>query len=173
MVHYVLGYCHSRKGDTVKALEYYKKAEQDDHSYCFPNRIEEVLVLQDAMKENHEACAKAAYALGNFWYAARQYDNAIACWEASAAIDPAFPTVWRNLSLAYYNKRNDPQKAVETLEKAYRLDESDARILMELTSSTNGSDVRKRNVSHSSNPIRPKRKAATTCPSGASRSTTN
>ena len=132
MVHYALGYCHSRKGDTVKALEYYKKAEQDDHSYCFPNRIEEVLVLQDAMKENHEACAKAAYALGNFWYAARQYDNAIACWEASAAIDPAFPTVWRNLSLAYYNKRNDPQKAVETLEKAYRLDESDARILMEL-----------------------------------------
>ena len=62
MVHYALGYCHSRKGDTVKALEYYKKAEQDDHSYCFPNRIEEVLVLQDAMKENHEACAKAAYA---------------------------------------------------------------------------------------------------------------
>ncbi|HAC43061.1 MAG TPA: hypothetical protein DCE73_07650, partial [Paraprevotella xylaniphila] len=42
------------------------------------------------------------------------------------------PTVWRNLSLAYYNKRNDPQKAVDTLEKAYRLDESDARILMEL-----------------------------------------
>ena len=58
MVHYALGYCHSRKGDTGKALEYYKKAEQDDHSYCFPNRIEEVLVLQDAMKENHEACAK-------------------------------------------------------------------------------------------------------------------
>ena len=84
------------------------------------------------MKENHEACAKAAYALGNFWYAARQYDNAIACWEASAAIDPSFPTVWRNLSLAYYNKRNDPQKAVETLEKAYRLDESAARFLMEL-----------------------------------------
>lgn len=27
MVHYALGYCHSRKGDTVKALEYYKKAE--------------------------------------------------------------------------------------------------------------------------------------------------
>lgn len=25
MVHYALGYCHSRKGDTVKALEYYKR----------------------------------------------------------------------------------------------------------------------------------------------------
>ena len=58
MVHYALGYCHSRKGDTVKALEYYKKAEQDDHSYCFPNRIEEVLVLQDAMKENHKPAPK-------------------------------------------------------------------------------------------------------------------
>jgi tetratricopeptide (TPR) repeat protein len=66
------------------------------------------------MKENHEACAKAAYALGNFWYAARQYDNAIACWETSAAIDPAFPTVWRNLSLAYYNKRNDHSDKVRS-----------------------------------------------------------
>ena len=84
------------------------------------------------MKENHKPVPKRPTPIGNFWYAARQYDNAIACWETSAAIDPAFPTVWRNLSLAYYNKRNDPQKAVETLEKAYRLDESDARILMEL-----------------------------------------
>ena len=84
------------------------------------------------MRVNPDACSKAAYSLGNFWYAARQYDNAVKCWEASARMNPAFPTVWRNLSLAYYNKRNDKDKAVEMLEKAYRLDESDARILMEL-----------------------------------------
>lgn len=70
--------------------------------------------------------------MGNFWYAARCYDNAITCWEASAALDDTYPTVLCNLSLAYYNKRHEPQRAVELLEKAYRLDTSDARILMEL-----------------------------------------
>lgn len=99
--------------------------------YCFPNKLEEVLMLQDAMKLNPEG-AKAPYYLGNFYYAARVYDEAIACWEKSASIDDTYPTVLRNLSLAYYNKQKNPQKALAVLEKAYILDESDARILMEL-----------------------------------------
>ena len=131
VVYYTMGYFHTCKGDESKALEYYQRAEKENHSYCFPNRIEEVLILQDALRLNIHG-AKAAYSLGNFWYANRQYDNAIACWEDSAAIEPTFPTVWRNLSLAYYNKRNDKQRALETLEKAYALDEHDSRILMEL-----------------------------------------
>ena len=131
IVYYAMGYFLSCMGEATRALDCYQKAEKENHSYCFPNRIEEVLILQDAMRLNAQG-AKAAYSLGNFWYANRQYDNAIACWERSATIDPAFPTVWRNLSLAYYNKRDDKQRALEILEKAYALDESDARILMEL-----------------------------------------
>ncbi len=34
--------------------------------------------------------------------------------------------------MAYYNKRNDPQKALETLEKAFFLNTRDSRVLMEL-----------------------------------------
>lgn len=132
MVYYALGYYNSRSGNEAAALEYYKRGEQANHNHCFPNRLEEVLILQDAMRVNAAGAAKAAYSLGNFWYAARQYNNAVACWETSAAIDPNFPTVWRNLSLAYYNKQNNVEKAVETLEKAFKLDEHDARILMEL-----------------------------------------
>ena len=49
----------------------------------------------------------------------------------SAAINPAYPTVWRNLSLAYYNKRDDKQKALK-LWKSLCIDEHDSRILMEL-----------------------------------------
>lgn len=131
VVYYALGYFHACQGNKEQALACYQKAEKEDHSYCFPNRIEEVLILQSAMSINEQG-AKAAYSLGNFWYAARQYDNAIACWEASAAIDPTFPTIWRNLSLAYYNKQDNPQKALEALEKAYQLNERDSRILMEL-----------------------------------------
>ena len=53
-------------------------------------------------------------------------------WERSAELDPAFPTVWRNLSLAYYNKQGSAAKARFSLELAYRLDETDARVLLEL-----------------------------------------
>lgn len=132
MAYYAMGYFYSQKGERDEAIRYYNEAEKADHSYCFPNRLEEVLILQDTIKINKERCTKAAYALGNFWYANRQYDNAIFCWELSAKLDPAFPTVWRNLSLAYYNKQNNKEKALEALEKAYSLDESDSRILMEL-----------------------------------------
>lgn len=131
MIHYALGYFYACQGDNNKALDCYRKAEQDDHSYCFPNRIEEVVILQNALALNSQG-AKAAYSLGNFWYAARQYENAISCWETSVAIAPDFPTVWRNLSLAYYNKQNDKAKALDALEKAFQLDEHDSRILMEL-----------------------------------------
>lgn len=131
MVHYALGYFHAKKGDNAAAQACYEQAEKSDHAYCFPNRIEEVLILQNAMEINPRG-AKAAYSLGNFWYAARQYDNAVTCWETSANADPTFPTVWRNLSLAYYNKQEQTAKALEALEKAYSLDTSDARILMEL-----------------------------------------
>ena len=48
------------------------------------------------------------------------------------AADPDFPGAWRCLALVRYNKRHDTDGAVAAMERAYALDESDARILMEL-----------------------------------------
>lgn len=131
MIYYALGYFASMKNSKSEAKAFYEQAERMDAKYCFPNKLEEVLMLQDAMSINKEG-AKAAYYLGNFWYNARQYEDAITCWEQSVSKDDTYPTVLRNLSLAYYNKRNDQDKALVTLEKAFALDITDARILMEL-----------------------------------------
>jgi tetratricopeptide (TPR) repeat protein len=131
MVYYALGYFASRRNESALALSYYTKAAQMIPDKCFPNRIEEVNILKDAILLN-PSDAKAPYYLGNFWYAARQYDEAVECWEKSAELDDTFPTVLRNLSLAYYNKLNDKLKAQQCLEKAFAMDTSDARILMEL-----------------------------------------
>ena len=87
--------------------------------------------MQNAIDVN-PSDAKAPYYLGNFWYAFRQYDNAIQCWELSATIDDKFPTVLRNLALAYFNKQDEKVKAQKTLEKAFELDSSDSRIVMEM-----------------------------------------
>ncbi len=111
-----------------KSLNEAKNACPD---YCFPNQIEAVLVLEWAKQQNPDD-SKAPYYLGNFWYNARQYDESVANWELSARLDDRFPTVHRNLALVYFNKQNQPQKALAELEKAFSLDETDSRILMEL-----------------------------------------
>ena len=43
-----------------------------------------------------------------------------------------FPTIWRNLALANFNKKNEEARAIEYMERAFRLDKTDARVLMEL-----------------------------------------
>lgn len=128
---YALGYFAAMEGKTEEAIELFKKAETCCPDYCFPNRPEEVIIFQTAIAMNPEG-AKAYYYLGNFWYSKQQYDCAVTVWEKSAALDETFPTVLRNLALAYYNKQNDKQKALEMMEKAFALDQTDSRIFMEL-----------------------------------------
>ena len=123
LVFYYLGW--------LSAPEFYKKAPAQRPDFCFPNKIEEVLILEDARKHNPQD-ALAPYLLGNFWYDKRQYDKAIDCWEQSARLDATFPTVFRNLSLAYYNKKKDEESSLTCMEKAFALDPTDARVLMEL-----------------------------------------
>ena len=98
---------------------------------CFPNRLEDILALQRVM-ELDKKDALAPYLLGCLYYDKRQYDEAIRLWERSAGINPNYPAVWRNLALAAFNKQHDRQKAVELMERAFHLDETDSRILMEL-----------------------------------------
>ena len=109
----------------------YAEAEQADSAYCFPNRLEAVLALEKA-KETSPHDAKAPYYLGCLYYDKRQYDAAIGNWELSAKLDPCFPSVWRNLALARFNKQNRQEEALACMEKAFHLDETDARTLMEL-----------------------------------------
>ena len=115
------------------------KAEAADSTYCFPNRAEDVIALEMAKAaENsslftlHFSLSKAPYYLGCLYYAARQYDLAIENWELSAKLDPKFPTVWRNLALARFNKQNRQDEALEYMERAFHLDENDERVFMEL-----------------------------------------
>ena len=99
--------------------------------YCFPNRLEAILALRCAMQANPQD-ARAPYYLGNLYYDKRQYDLALEAWETAARLDEKFPTTWRNLALAYFNKKNDTDTAVAYMERAFHLDPTDARILMEL-----------------------------------------
>ncbi len=131
MIYYYLGYFAQKQSNTEESIRWYRKAAEANPDYCFPNRLEDVSILQAAIEANPKD-GHAPYYLGNFWYAGRQYPEAIACWEKATAINPKFPTVFRNLALAYHNKQDDRAKALTALEKAFALDSTDARVLMEL-----------------------------------------
>ena len=122
-------------GKTGTSSGFYAEAEQDDPSYCFPNKLEDILVLEDAIRtleDQGESCAKASYYLGCLFYDRLQYGKAMALWENSARADDSFPTVHRNLALVYFNKMNRAEDARAELEKAFSLDENDARVFLEL-----------------------------------------
>lgn len=131
MVYYTLGYCYSKTGDDVQTKFHYHLASKASSDYCFPNRLEEAIILNEVVLRQPKD-AKAWYYLGNFWMANRNYDQAKSCWEQSQKHDDGFPLIYRNLSLLYFNKFDRKEKAVEYLEHAFNLDPTNSRLLMEL-----------------------------------------
>ena len=133
MIYYYQAY-YQQKADnktTVDFAEIYRNAEQCMPDYCFPNKLEDIAVLETAIKMNPEG-AKAYYYLGNLYYDKQQYEQAIHLWEQSVKLDASYPTVHRNLAIAYYNKRHDARAARRELEQAFALDETDSRVFLEL-----------------------------------------
>lgn len=131
MVFYALGYYASLKGDAQSARRHWRRAAREPMARFFPNGLECLLPLRAALADNPRD-AGAAYALGNLWYDQRQTEEAIGAWEQARRADGALPTVHRNLALAYYNKRRDPQRARRSLARAVALDPRDPRLLFEL-----------------------------------------
>jgi tetratricopeptide (TPR) repeat protein len=131
LLYYYLGWFYFKLNEKETANNYCTKAASFPPDYCFPNKIEDMMALEQAVRLNPED-SKAFYYLGNYWYASRQYDDAITCWEKSISLNDKFPTALRNLSLAYYNKLKKHDESISLLEKAFELDNTDARVLMEL-----------------------------------------
>ncbi len=124
MTYYYLSYIHQSELPPGER-------EQLDPYCCFPNRLDDIDVLRYDM-HNYSHHSKSAYFLGCLYYDKRQYDLAQELWEHSADLNPEFPTVWRNLALVYFNKCGEEQRALECMERAFSLDDTDPRILMEL-----------------------------------------
>lgn len=131
LICYYLGWISQKMDNRQAAKEWCAAASEIKSAICFPNRLEDIAVLQCAASIN-PADADALYYLGCLWYDKKQYASAMECWEASVARNDQRPAAWRNLGIAWYNKYHQPKKAVSALERAFALDRTDARILMEL-----------------------------------------
>ena len=131
MIHYYLGAYLRKLSENNRSDEEFKKAEKSNPAYCFPNKLEDIAVLFAAADSDVES-PKAEYYLGCLYYDKLQFETAIGLWEKAKDKDGNFPTLLRNLSIAYYNKLGRKEEALKLLEKAFELDRTDARVFLEL-----------------------------------------
>ncbi|MBZ5666301.1 MAG: DUF5107 domain-containing protein [Acidobacteriia bacterium] len=127
---YALGYFHQVLGDTDSARAAYSEAAGLVPDYCFPNRLDELVILRAAVAAN-PTDPRAAYYLGNLLYDRRRHRQAIELWEHSSRLDPSFSVVWRNLGIAYFNVLGDADAARAAFDKAIQVSPEDARVLYE------------------------------------------
>jgi tetratricopeptide (TPR) repeat protein len=127
---YLKAHLYAQLNDPTRSAETYRQAAEADPIYCFPSRLEEMLILEFAIAANADD-SHAPYYLGNLLYDRRRHEDAITQWEASVKRNPDFATVWRNLGIAYFNVRADEAKALHAFDRAHAIDPNDGRILYE------------------------------------------
>jgi tetratricopeptide (TPR) repeat protein len=130
IVHYTLGWLWEKCGDPGAALATFQRAAAASPDYCFPARLEEIAVLEAAMRANPRD-ARAPYYLGNLLYDRRRHEEAIRLWERSAKLDPKFSVVWRNLGIGRFNVQHNAAKARAAYNRACQADPADARLFHE------------------------------------------
>jgi tetratricopeptide (TPR) repeat protein len=131
LVYYYLAEFKEQLGDTVEALRNSKLGAKLPRHGFFPNRREDLVVLQSAVARL-PSDFRAWCDLGNLLYSKRRYDEAIRAWENACDLTIDFAQPRRNLGLAYFNQRADAASAWKALEQAFQLNEDDARVLYEL-----------------------------------------
>jgi tetratricopeptide (TPR) repeat protein len=127
---YTLAWLYQKLGDAKLSQKQFQYAASLAPDYCFPSRLEEIDILESAMRAN-SADARAPYYLGNLLYDRRRHREAIRMWERSARLDASFSIVWRNLGIGYFNILGKPSKARAAYDRAFKANPADARLLYE------------------------------------------
>jgi tetratricopeptide (TPR) repeat protein len=114
---YLAGYVSRLLGDESKSKTFLEKARTSSPEFGFPSRLEEVLALELALKQN-PGDIQAMYFLGNFCYAHERFDEGIQLWLNALKGMESFDVLLRNLGLAYWQRKNDLTGAIGYFQKA-------------------------------------------------------
>ena len=130
LVSYYKGSLLRKLGRLEKGAAAFQEGEGRCPDYCFPNRLEELGFLQEAVEALPQA-PMAHYYLGCLLYDKKRYQEAAAHWEAAVKEKPGLAMAWRNLAIYRYNKAQDGPGAQEAMERALSLEPGQARFLLE------------------------------------------
>jgi tetratricopeptide (TPR) repeat protein len=131
LVYYYLADFAEQLGDTGEALRNSKLGAKLPREGFFPNRREDLAVLQSVVARL-PSDFRAWCDIGNLLYSKRRYDEAIRAWEKARDLASDLAQPRRNLGLAYFNQHADVPSAWKSLEQAFQLNDDDARVLFEL-----------------------------------------
>ena len=127
--YYALAYAKKQMGCADAAAADLEKAESLPVDFCFPNKPEEIRILEYAAASLPSA-PKAHYCLGELLYDRKQYDAAVRHWQTAVRELPGLAPAHRNLSVAYYN-HGDRSLAAGEIAEAVRLEPENSRFLLE------------------------------------------
>ncbi len=129
MKYAALAYAYGKQSAMDIAVQCALKAEALPHDCCFPNQMQEKMILEYVLSIL-DAAPKAHYLLGEYLYDKRQYKNAIAHWQMAISEMPDMASAHRNLSIAHYN-HGERSLAKEEIAEACRLEPKNSRFLLE------------------------------------------
>jgi tetratricopeptide (TPR) repeat protein len=125
LIAYYRAYCDQRLGRP--AIDEYKAAAQLSTRYIFPSRADTILVLRAAVAANPED-ASAHFLSGSLWMSGGMTDRALAEWEKARQLQPAIPTLHRNIGYSLLFLKNDPKQAAEVLREGLTVDPSNVAL---------------------------------------------
>ena len=153
---YYKGYAYIKIDDYIAAGAAYLAAESMCPDHVFPNKIEEIAILQAAglapiaatLPADYPAALMATtairsaaippkgapmacYYLGNLMCDKKRYADAFLCWQNCVQSKPDFAPAYRNLSIVF-NKSDDTDEAQKDIGKAVALDPQNSRYVLEM-----------------------------------------
>lgn len=128
---YYESYLLAKMGQKDSADQFANAGAAASPDYVFPNRLFDVVVLNYII-DNYPTDGLANYYLGNLYYDRKVYDRATKLWEECTQLNPDYAMAHRNLSIAYYNRQHEPQRALEQLSKSVQLDSNNSRLIFEI-----------------------------------------
>jgi tetratricopeptide (TPR) repeat protein len=131
MIDYYLASNARQLGHEQQADEYANKAAASTVTGTFPNRLEDVAVLREALQHN-PADAQAQYSLGNFLFAKDRYDEAATLWEKALGEGFKNAVLLRNLGVYQWNVKHDLTSAASYYSQAIQMAPNDYRLYPDL-----------------------------------------
>jgi len=131
MVAYLAGYVSYLLDNKTESITWLEKARNASPEFGFPSRLEDVLALEFALKENQNDL-HAKYFLGNFCYAHERYDEGIQLWLESVKGMASYDVLLRNLGIAFWQRKNDLETAIDYFEKALAINPKNQDLYLHL-----------------------------------------
>ena len=130
VVCYALNYLMEQSARNAFRPESYRDCAQKSSAYAFPHRVEEIAVLQAALKANPND-GRAAYFLGNVLASKLRFKEALEAWRVAVQFDSKNAVAHRNYARALAQVEGKKEEAATSMERALALAPDDHHLYVE------------------------------------------